>query len=61
MKRRDLVRHMVDHGCELVREGGNSGYQALVSLTKGENKAMQWAPRFREVLRRIASRPGFPT
>jgi hypothetical protein len=34
-----------------------SGYQALVSLTKGENKAMR---RFPDALRRIASRPGFP-
>lgn len=23
MKRRDLIRHLVDHGCELDREGAN--------------------------------------
>lgn len=23
MKRRELVRHLAQHGCELVREGGN--------------------------------------
>jgi hypothetical protein len=23
VKRRDLIRHLTDHGCELVREGGN--------------------------------------
>lgn len=23
MKRRDLLRHLEEHGCELLREGGN--------------------------------------
>lgn len=23
MKRRDLIRHLEQHGCELLREGGN--------------------------------------
>lgn len=23
MKRRDLIRHLESHGCELLREGGN--------------------------------------
>jgi predicted RNA binding protein YcfA (HicA-like mRNA interferase family) len=23
LKRRDLIRHLEDHGCELLREGGN--------------------------------------
>ena len=23
MKRRDLIRHLEDHGCQLLREGGN--------------------------------------
>ena len=26
MKRRDLIRHLVDHGCEFVREGGNHSW-----------------------------------
>ena len=27
MKRRDLIRHLESHGCELLREGGNhTGY-----------------------------------
>lgn len=27
MKRRDLLRHLEEHGCELLREGGNhTGY-----------------------------------
>ncbi|MFN5321657.1 MAG: type II toxin-antitoxin system HicA family toxin [Planctomycetota bacterium] len=26
MKRRDLIRHLIDHGCELVREGGNHSW-----------------------------------
>ncbi len=28
MKRRDLIRHLLDHGCELVREGGNHSWWA---------------------------------
>lgn len=27
MNRRDVVRHMADHGCELVREGGNHSWR----------------------------------
>jgi mRNA interferase HicA len=26
MKRRDLLRHLASHGCELVREGGNHSW-----------------------------------
>ncbi|MFN3193563.1 MAG: type II toxin-antitoxin system HicA family toxin [Aureliella sp.] len=26
MKRRDLVRHLVDNGCELLREGGRHSW-----------------------------------
>jgi mRNA interferase HicA len=26
MKRRDLVRHLVSHGCSLLREGGNQSW-----------------------------------
>ena len=26
MKRRDLIRHLVDHGCEFIREGGNHSW-----------------------------------
>ena len=26
MKRRDLVRHLVSHGCYLLREGGRHSY-----------------------------------
>ncbi|WP_216904078.1 type II toxin-antitoxin system HicA family toxin [Synechococcus sp. CCY 9618] len=26
MKRRDLLRHLNEHGCELLREGGNHSW-----------------------------------
>ena len=26
MRRRDLIRHLMDHGCELVREGGHHSW-----------------------------------
>ncbi len=26
MKRRDLIRHMREHGCELLREGGSHSW-----------------------------------
>ena len=44
MKRRDLVRHMVDHGCELVREGGNHSWWGNVIL-----KQRSAVPRHREI------------
>ena len=43
MKRRDLIRHLTDHGCELVREPlvvGECGPQRLpenVTEAAGEN------------------------
>ena len=44
MKRRDLVHHMVDHGCELVREGGNHSWWGNVVL-----KQRSAVPRHREI------------
>ena len=44
MKRRDLVRHMVDHGCELVREGGSHSWWGNVIL-----KQRSAVPRHREI------------
>ena len=34
MKRRDLIRHLVDCGCEFIREGGNHSwwYEVVVML-----------------------------
>jgi len=26
VKRRDLIRHLMDHGCELIREGGKHSW-----------------------------------
>ena len=44
MKRRDLIRHVVTHGCELLREGGNhSVYINRVAQT------VSTIPRHREI------------
>ena len=44
MKRRDFVRHMVDHGCELVREGGNHSWWGNTALNQRSA-----VPRHREI------------
>ena len=43
MKRRDLLRHLEKHGCELLREGGNH--------TIYVNSRAQNLPRFRDIAR----------
>jgi mRNA interferase HicA len=34
MKRRDLIRHLLEHGCELVREGGRHSWWINTSQNK---------------------------
>ncbi len=44
MKRQDLVRHLEEHGCELLREGGN--HSIYVNRTARRSSAI---PRHREI------------
>lgn len=44
MKRRDLVRHLESHGCELLREG--SRHSVFVNRSKGKASSV---PRHSEV------------
>ena len=44
MKRRDLVRHLERHGCELLREGGN--HSVYVNRKKQKTSAV---PRHHEI------------
>ena len=44
MKRRDLIRHLTDHGCELVREGGSHSWWGNPVLNRRSA-----VPRHREV------------
>lgn len=44
MKRRDLIRHLGDHGCELLREGGN--HSVYVNRAA---RATSTVPRHREI------------
>ncbi len=44
MKRRDLVRHLEAHGCEMLREGGN--HTVYVNRARRKTTAV---PRHREV------------
>ena len=44
MKRRDLIRHLEKHGCELMREGGN--HTVYVNRARRKTTAV---PRHREV------------
>lgn len=44
MKRRDLIRHLTQYGCELLREGGNHS----VFVNRGAMKTST-VPRHREV------------
>ena len=44
MKRRDLVRHLERHGCELLREGGR--HTVFINRSKGK---VSTVPRHREV------------
>lgn len=44
MKRRDLIRHLEKHGCEMLREGGN--HTVYVSRARRKTTAV---PRHREI------------
>ncbi len=44
MKRRDLIRHLESHGCELLREGGSHSWWHNPS-----QKKRSAVPRHREV------------
>ncbi len=44
MKRRDLIRHLEKHGCELMREGGS--HTVYVNRARRKTTAI---PRHREV------------
>lgn len=44
MKRRDLIRHLEAHGCELLREGGNHSVYVNRSARK-----VSTVPRHREI------------
>ncbi len=51
MKRRDLVRHLKRHGCEVFREGGS--HTVLVNRTAGKTTTV---PRHREINEYLAQR-----
>ena len=44
MKRRNLIRHLERHGCELLREGGN--HSVYVNRAAGKASSV---PRHREI------------
>jgi predicted RNA binding protein YcfA (HicA-like mRNA interferase family) len=44
MKRRDLIRHLEKHGCELLREGGNHS----IYVNRASRKVSA-VPRHREI------------
>jgi mRNA interferase HicA len=44
LKRRDLIKHLEAHGCELLREGGNHS----VYVNRGARKTST-VPRHREI------------
>lgn len=49
MKRRDLIRHLEAHGCELLREGGR--HSVYVNRPAGKATVV---PRHREVNENLA-------
>jgi mRNA interferase HicA len=57
--RRDLIRHLKDHGCELVREGGSNSWWGNPRLNRRSA-----VPRHREVsvhlARKICQDLGIP-
>ena len=60
MKRRDLIRHLTNHECELMREGGS---HSIYVNTK--NNQVTAVPRHREIndflVRKICRDLGIPT
>lgn len=59
MKRRDLIRHLVDHGCHMRREGGD--HSIWENPANGRRTAV---PRHREIpdftAQRICRQLGIP-
>ncbi len=51
MKRRDLIRHLESHGCELLREGGRHSWWH--NPTQNRRSAV---PRHREVNDHLAAK-----
>jgi predicted RNA binding protein YcfA (HicA-like mRNA interferase family) len=51
VKRRDLIRHLEAHGCELLREGGNHS----VFVNRRTRKATT-VPRHREINEFLATK-----
>jgi predicted RNA binding protein YcfA (HicA-like mRNA interferase family) len=51
MKRRDLIRHLERHGCELLREGGNH----TVYVNRAA-PAVSAVPQHREINEHLARR-----
>ncbi|WP_372743331.1 type II toxin-antitoxin system HicA family toxin [Neptunomonas sp.] len=49
MKRRDLIRHLESHGCELLREGGRHSWWQNPSQNKRSA-----VPRHREINEHLA-------
>jgi len=49
MKRRDLIRHLEQHGCEFLREGGNHTIYA-----NRRARTVSSVPRHREVFEVLA-------
>ena len=49
MRRRDLIRHLEDNGCELLREGGNH-----TMYVNRRTRRASAVPRHRELNRFIA-------
>ncbi|MFH0939947.1 MAG: type II toxin-antitoxin system HicA family toxin [Planctomycetota bacterium] len=51
MKRRDLIRHMENHGCEFLREGGSH----TVYVNRKEKK-VSTIPRHREIDKNLSNK-----
>jgi mRNA interferase HicA len=51
MKRRDLLRHLRNHGCELLREGGEHSI-----WRNSSNNRRTSIPRHREILEYTAAK-----
>ena len=51
MKRRELIRHLTKHGCELLREGGNHSWWHNI-----EQNRRSAVPRHSEVTDQLANK-----
>ncbi|MCT0212093.1 MULTISPECIES: type II toxin-antitoxin system HicA family toxin [unclassified Synechococcus] len=59
MKRRDLLRHLNQHGCELLREGGNHSW--WWNRTQNRRSAIPRHSEIKELLaRKICRDLGIP-